>query len=77
MAKILKGTVKSTKMQNTIVVDVETSYKHPLYKKVLKKHKSYKVDLNGMEVVEGDFVRIEECRPLSKDKHFRVIENIQ
>ncbi len=72
--KTLKGEVISTKMQNTVVVKVERKFRHKLYKKVLKKHKNYHVDTNGFSLKEGDKVLIEETRPLSKTKHFRVIK---
>ena len=77
MAKILTGEVVSTKMQNTVVVQVQRSYRHPLYKKTIKRHKKYKVDTNGMAIAMGNIVRIEETRPISRDKHFKVIEITQ
>lgn len=74
MAKVLQGKVISTKMQNTAVIEVERAYKHPLYKKTIRRHKKYKAHVeDNMEVNEGDVVDIEETRPISKDKKFKVI----
>lgn len=70
MAKILTGTVVSNTMQNTAVVEVIRRTPHPLYKKLLKRSKKYKVDTNGQAVKVGDRVRIMETKPISKDKHF-------
>ncbi|KXK11709.1 MAG: 30S ribosomal protein S17 [Microgenomates bacterium OLB23] len=75
MAKVLTGKVVSTKMEKTAVVEVETAYKHKLYRKILKKHKKFKAHLDGsVAVQDGDTVDIEETRPLSKDKQFKVIK---
>ena len=74
--KILKGTVLSIEMKDTIVVEVTRSITHPLYKKVLKRSKKYKVDAKGKKVSAGDLVEIVECKPISKDKHFKLkVEN--
>ncbi|MEA2020493.1 MAG: 30S ribosomal protein S17 [Patescibacteria group bacterium] len=70
--KTLEGKVISDKMDKTVVVEVMRTYHHPRYKKRVEKHKKYKAhDSLGAKV--GDVVQIEECRPLSKDKHFKVI----
>lgn len=74
MAKILAGVVVSTKMQKTIVVKVERRFRHPLYKKTIVKHKKYKVHNENLKLKEGDMVKIRETRPISKDKHFIVVE---
>jgi len=68
----LKGTVVSNKMQKTVVVKVETLKTHPRYKRKYKVHKRYKAHDEKGECKEGDKVTIEECRPLSKDKRWRV-----
>lgn len=72
--KTLKGIVVSTKMQNTVVVSIERKVAHKLYGKLIKVTKRLKADKNGMEVVEGDTVVIEQTRPMSKDKNFKVIK---
>lgn len=74
MSKVLIGKVTSVKMNNTVMVEVVSRTPHKLYGKLLKRSKKYKVDPNGMEVAVGEQVRIEETRPVSKDKHFKIIE---
>lgn len=69
----LKGVVVSDKMQKTVVVKVERQVRHPRYKKVYKVHKRYKAHDEKEEYKVGDKVFIEECRPLSKEKRWRVI----
>ncbi|MEX0783330.1 MAG: 30S ribosomal protein S17 [Dehalococcoidia bacterium] len=72
--KVLQGTVASNKMDKTVVVVVERRKKHRLYHKVMTLTTRYKAhdDANACSI--GDLVRIEECRPLSKEKRWRVIE---
>lgn len=72
----LEGVVVSVKMLKTAVVEVVRRTSHPLYKKLLKRNKKYKVDTSGFEVSVGDWVRISKTRPLSKEKHFRIVEKI-
>lgn len=72
MAKTLKGIVMSTKMQGTIIVEVTNRFPHPLYKKLLKRSKRYKVGLNGQEVILGQEVKITEARKTAKGKHFEL-----
>lgn len=72
--KELKGTVISTKMQKTVVVSIERSSKHPLYKKIVKRSKGFKADSQNHDLKEGDQVKIKETRPLSKGKHWIVTE---
>lgn len=71
--KILRGVVTSDKMQDTIVVSVERYFKHPKYGKFIKAKKKYKAHDAGNTTKIGDKVEIQECRPISKDKHFRLI----
>ena len=71
--KVLKGVVVSDKMNKTIVVLVTRFVEHKKYGKRIKKTKKYKVhDENNSKKV-GDIVEIEETKPMSKDKHFKVI----
>jgi len=72
--KILTGKIISDKMQKTLVVEVETIKEHPKYKRRFKSHKSYKAHVEGGEYKIGDKVVIEECRPISKDKKWKVIK---
>jgi len=73
----LVGTVTSDKMDKTVVVTVERSTRHPLYGKVVKVYKKYKVHDENNEAKEGDIVRICECRPISKDKTYFVQEILE
>lgn len=73
MAKVLAGKVVGIKMQDTVIVEVVRRTPHPLYKKLVKRSKKFKVDRNGQEVVVGQDVKIVETRPISKDKHFKVV----
>jgi small subunit ribosomal protein S17 len=70
MSKILTGVVVSTKTPMTIVVDVQTRYQHPRFKKIVKRHKKFKVHVLDTNAQIGDVVKIQQTRPISKDKHF-------
>lgn len=72
-SKILTGVVVSDKMKDTCVVSVTRFIKHKKYKKYYKISKKYKVHDLGNTKKVGDKVRIKECRPISKDKHFIII----
>jgi len=72
----LRGIIVSNKMQKTVVVRVERIKKHPLYKRRYKVHKKYKAHDEKGEYKIGDKVIIEECRPISKEKKWRVIKKI-
>jgi len=74
MAKVLTGKVVATKMQNTVLVEVTRFTPHKLYKKLLKRSTKFKVDPNGHDVTVGKEVRIEETKPMSKEKYFKIIE---
>ena len=67
--KKLTGTIISDKMQNSAVVMVESSWRHPLYKKTVKRSKKYLVD-NSIKAKSGASVEISESRPMSKRKRF-------
>jgi len=73
----LVGKVVSAKNENTITVLIETYTKDSLYGKRVKKSKKYAAHDNKNEAKVGDTVRIVECRPLSKTKHFRLVEIIE
>ncbi len=75
--KILEGVVVSDKMQKTRVVVVERLKRHPLYGKVMRVYKRYKVHDEKETAQVGDRVRIIETRPLSKEKRFRILEIIK
>lgn len=67
--RVLLGEVISDKMDKTVVVRVERTFKHPLFGKVLKSQKNYKVHDQNEEASKGDTVEFQEGRPLSKTKH--------
>jgi small subunit ribosomal protein S17 len=71
--KVLKGVVTSDKMDKTIVVEVTRYVEHSKYGKRIKRSKKYKAhdETNSKKI--GDIVEIEETRPISKDKKFKVI----
>jgi len=77
MRKALEGIVVSDKMDKTIVVAIVDSVAHPLYKKVVKRTKKYKVHDEKNECQIGDKVEIMETRPLSKDKYFRLVRIVE
>ncbi len=72
--KVLSGKIVSTKMKDTIVVQVERYTKHPKYGKFLKRQKKFKVHDAGNKHKEGEVVQIIETKPISKDKRFMVLE---
>lgn len=74
MSKVLEGKVVSTKMGNTIVVSVERKTPHPLYRKLLRRSKRFLVETEGKTVELGKVVKIVETKPLSKNKHFKLLE---
>lgn len=71
------GSVVSDKMQKTIVVAIEDSVQHPLYKKIMKRTYKLKAHDENNECGVGDIVKVMECRPLSKDKRWRLVEIIE
>ena len=77
LRKTRVGKVISNKMDKTIVVAVENSVKHPLYKKVIKRTYKLKAHDENNECNVGDKVKVMETRPLRKDKRWRVVEIIE
>ncbi len=74
--KTLLGKVVSNKMQKTVVVEVERKFRHRKYKKVIYRHKKYKAHNEDLDLKIGDIVEIVETRPISKDKHFKVVRKL-
>lgn len=72
--RVLRGTVVSTKMQDTITVAVERYVMHPKYKKFMRRTKKYLVDDKGNTAKDGEKVEIRETRPISKRKHFELVK---
>ena len=73
MAKVLKGTVVSDKMNKTVVVRVERYVKHPKFKKYYRIHNKFKAHDEENKYKTGDKVLIQESRPISKKKTWAVI----
>ena len=71
------GRVVSDKMDKTIVVAIEDSVQHPLYKKIIKRTVKFKAHDENNECRKGDRVMIMETRPLSKDKNWRLVQIIE
>jgi len=76
MSKKLKGKIVSDKGDKTVVVLVERYIQHPKYKKYIRKGKKYKAHDEKNEFNTGETVIIKECRPISKEKRFRVLEKV-
>jgi small subunit ribosomal protein S17 len=72
--RTLSGKVVSDRMDKTITVLVERKVKHPLYGKIIVRSKKYHVHDEGNAFHTGDMVIIEECRPLSRTKAWRVVK---
>jgi small subunit ribosomal protein S17 len=70
--KVRQGRVVGDKMDKTVVVQVESRVKHPLYGRIMRRTKKYKAHDENNEHHVGDTVEITECRPLSKEKCWRV-----
>lgn len=77
LRKELIGTVTSNKMDKTVVVSVETSVRHKLYGKIVKRTYKLKAHDEANECQIGDKVKVMETRPLSKDKRWRVVEVVE
>lgn len=75
--KVRRGYVISDKMSKTIVVEIEDRKQHALYGKIMRTNSKVKAHDENEIAGVGDLVRIEETRPLSKDKHFRLVEIIE
>ena len=70
---VLKGIIVSDKMDKTVVVSVSSFIKHPKYGKYYKVNKKYKAHDEENKYKTGDKVEIAETKPISKDKHFKVV----
>jgi len=75
--KVMEGVVVSDKMAKTVVVSVIKTSRHRLYNKVLRRSSKYMAHDEEGSCKEGDLVRIEECRPMSRLKRWRVIEVVR
>jgi len=75
--RTLVGRVVSDKMEKTVTVLVERRVKHPLYSKIVTKSAKYHAHLENGEAGQGDLVEIEECRPISRTKAWRVTQVVE
>lgn len=75
--KVYQGRVVSDKMDKTITVVIETKRNHPVYGKRINYSKKLKAHDENNSAKIGDIVRVMETRPLSKDKHFRLVEIVE
>lgn len=71
--RVLQGVVVSDKGDKTIVVRVERRVRHPLYKKIIRRSRKFSAHDPENKFKTGDSVRIQECRPISKNKSWEVI----
>ena len=74
--RVLQGVVVSDKMDKTIVVKVERRLRHPVLKKTVRLSKKYHAHDEKNEAKTGDIVRIEETRPISKQKRWTLVEKV-
>ena len=77
LRKTRVGIVTSDKMDKTVVVTIKDKVRHPLYNKIVNRTVKYKAHDEENTCGVGDKVQIMECRPLSKDKNWRVVEIIE
>ena len=75
--KVREGLVVSDKMDKTIVVEIKTRVRHPLYGKIMNQTSKLKVHDENNECGIGDTIKVMETRPLSKDKRWRLVEIIE
>ena len=77
LRKTRVGVVSSDKMDKTVVVTIKDKVRHPLYGKIINRTVKYKAHDEDNTCGVGDKVQIMECRPMSKDKRWRVVEIIE
>ena len=77
LRKTRTGKVVSDKMDKTIVVAIQTKVRHPLYGKMVNRTRKFKAHDENNECGIGDTVKIMETRPISKDKHWRLVEIVE
>jgi small subunit ribosomal protein S17 len=75
--RVKQGRVASDKMDKTIIVVSETRVPHPVYKKVVRQSSRFKAHDEKNEAKTGDIVRIQECRPMSREKRWRLVEIVE
>ena len=75
--RVKQGRVASDKMDKTIIVVTETRVPHPVYQKVVRQSTRFKAHDETNDAKTGDLVRIQECRPMSRDKRWRLVEILE
>jgi len=75
--KVRQGVVVSDKMDKTIVVEVQQLVRHPLYGKIMRRNARFKAHDENNECGIGDIVEIMECRPLSREKRWRLVRIVE
>jgi len=75
--KVLQGVIVSDKMEKTAVALVQRTVQHPLYKRTVKSSKKYKIHDEQNQCQIGDQVRLIECKPISKDKCWRLLDIVR
>ena len=75
--RILQGVVVSDKNDKTIVVNVERRFTHPVMKKTVRRTKKYQAHDENNAAKAGDIVRIQECRPISKNKTWSLLGKVE
>ena len=74
--RVLQGTVVSDKPDKTVIVLVERRFRHPLIGKIIRRSKKFHAHDEANSMKAGDIIRIEECRPMSKLKTWRVVDKV-
>jgi small subunit ribosomal protein S17 len=77
LRKTRVGVVKSDKMDKSIVIEIKDNIRHPLYKKIIKRTIKLKAHDEKNECGVGDKVEVMETRPISKDKHWRLVKILE
>lgn len=77
LRKTRQGRVSSNKMDKTIVVEIVNNVKHPLYGKIVKRTYKLKAHDENNECQIGDTVKVMECKPISKDKRWRLVDIVE
>lgn len=75
--KTIQGTITSLKTEKTATVEVTRRWQHPLYKKSVKRTKKFACHYENMDLAIGDAVSIQETKPISKTKHFKIVSKIE
>jgi len=76
-SRVKTAVVVSRKMDKTAVVSIERLVKHPLYQKLVRKRSKFKIHDPKNETHKGDVVLISESKPISADKHWRLVKNLK